>query len=155
VGVRSFWGRLILVGVVAVGSFAIFLTLSRGAIVALAVSLLFVGFRTSKWMATVGLLVVLTSPLWVPQQVKDRMMSTQVEVEGTDEVALEGSAELRVQTWQAVLRVVQDHPIDGVGFTGLGYVLPDTGEDLGVEVKDSAHNTYLRMLGELGIFGLG
>jgi O-antigen ligase len=81
-------------------------------------------------------------------------MSTQVEVEGTDEVALEGSAEVRVQTWQAVMRVVSEHPLDGVGFTGLGFVLPQTGENLGVEVKDSAHNTYLRMMGELGILGL-
>ena len=33
-------------------------------------------------------------------------------------------------------------------------VLPQTGEELGVEVKESAHSTYLRFLGEMGVLGL-
>jgi len=41
-----------------------------------------------------------------------------------------------------------------VGFSGLASVLPETGEALGVEVKDTAHNTYLRFLGEMGLLGL-
>jgi O-antigen ligase len=59
-----------------------------------------------------------------------------------------------VDTWRAIIRVVSEHPLDGVGFSGLGYVLPAAGEALGVEVKDTAHNTYLRFLGEMGVLGL-
>jgi hypothetical protein len=52
------------------------------------------------------------------------------------------------------LLIVEDHPLDGIGFSGLANVLPQIGEELGLQVKDSAHNTFLRMLAELGIFGL-
>ena len=65
-----------------------------------------------------------------------------------DEVTLESSSQLRVDTWRAIVDVVTEHPLDGVGFTGLGYVLPETGSALGVQVKDSAHSTYMRFLGE-------
>jgi O-antigen ligase len=60
-----------------------------------------------------------------------------------------------MDTWTAIMRIVEDHPIDGVGFDGLGYILPKTGEDLGLhEVHTSAHNTFLRFLAEMGVIGL-
>src|SRR5262249_12801851 len=85
--------------------------------------------------------------------VKDRIAGTSVEAEEGAE--LESGARLRVDTWRAIIEVVSDHPIEGVGFGGLQYVLPQTGEALGVDVKDSSHNTFLRMLGEMGVIGLG
>jgi O-antigen ligase len=81
-------------------------------------------------------------------------MGTSVEASGADGAELEAGARLRVDTWRAILELVNDHPFEGVGYGGLQYVLPQTGENLGVDVKDSSHNTFLRMLGEMGIFGL-
>ena len=46
-------------------------------------------------------------------------MGTQTEVEDTDEVELEGSAQARIDTWKAVVEVVSAHPLDGVGYVGL------------------------------------
>jgi len=153
-GFRGFWARATLAVGIAAGTFATVLSVSRGALVALVLGLLYVGFKTSRMMTVLFLLVLATGPLWAPDYLKERLTGTQVEVEGTDETELEGGAQLRVDTWRAIGQIVREHPIDGVGFAGLGYVLPETGEALGVEVKDSSHNTFLRFLAEMGIFGL-
>lgn len=150
---RGFVAKTAVWAGMALGSFAVLLTISRGAILALAVGLLLVSFRTSKALTALLVVVLATAPLWTPDYVKERIASTQVEDE-YDEVALENSSQLRVDTWRAIIEVVTDHPLDGVGFTGLGYVLPMTGSALGVAVKDSAHSTYLRFLGEMGVLGL-
>lgn len=152
---RGLPARLAVLAAVVGGGFATMLTVSRGGILALGLALFFVAVRTSRYLALAVLLVGITSPLWAPDYVKERVLGTQVETEEYDEVGLETSAQIRVDTWRAILKVVTEHPIEGVGFTGLGSVLPETGEALGVEVKDSAHNTYLRFLGEMGVFGLG
>jgi O-antigen ligase len=154
-GTRRWFGRLVLLGATLGGTAAVMLSVSRGALVALAVGLFYVAVRSSKVLALLLVVAALSAPLWIPDYMMDRLTGTQVEDSETGEVGLEGSAQLRLDTWRAILDVVTDHPLDGVGFTGLGYVLPETGDALGVEVKDSAHNTYLRFLGEMGIFGLG
>lgn len=151
---RSWFARILLTAAVLAGSWGVVLSVSRASLLALAVGLLYVGFRSSRALTVILLIVGLTSPMWVPDYLKDRLLGTQVELEGSDDVALEHSAQLRVDTWRAIGDIVTDHPLDGVGFTGLGYVLPETGEDLGVDVKDSSHNTFLRFLAEMGIFGL-
>lgn len=154
--VKGWIARGTLLAAVGLGAFGVFLSLSRGAILALAAGALFLAMRSSRWMAVLLGLALLTSPIWLPQNVKDRMSSTHVEVEGSDEVAIEGSTQSRFETWQSVLAVISDHPLDGVGFTGLAYVLPAAGEAMGLEeVKDSAHNTFLRCLAELGVIGFG
>ena len=151
---RRWVARLALSGAVVAGVFAVVLTVSRGAVVALAAALLFVALRSSRFLTLVLLVVAVSSPFWAPDYLKERMMGMQVESQTSDDVSLEGSAQLRVDTWRAIIRVVSEHPLDGVGFSGLGYVLPAAGEALGVEVKDTAHNTYLRFLGEMGVLGL-
>jgi O-antigen ligase len=151
---RRWLARITLGAAVAAGSVAVVLTVSRGAVMALVAALFLVTLRSSRVLTLVLLAVLVTSPLWVPDYLKERVMHTQVGSEASDDVELEGSAQLRVDTWRATLRVVSDHPLDGVGFLGLGGVLPATGEALGIEVKDSTHNTYLRFLGEMGVLGL-
>jgi hypothetical protein len=152
---RGLLGRLAVIGAVMAGGFATLLTVSRGGILALGLALFFVAVRTSRYLTLALLIVVATSPLWTPEYVKERVLGTQVEAEESDAVHLENSSQIRVDTWRAIFKVVTEHPLEGVGFAGLASVLPQTGEALGVEVKDSAHNTYLRFLGEMGVFGLG
>jgi O-antigen ligase len=154
VGVRSLWAKLALWVAVFGGIFGVVLSVSRGAIVALVVALAFVALRSSRFMTLILVAAAISSPLWAPDYLKQRMTGTQVAVEGADQTELEGSAQMRIDTWRAVWKVVSEHPLEGVGFTGLAYVLPETGEAMGVEVKDSAHNTFLRFLAEMGILGL-
>jgi O-antigen ligase len=110
--------------------------------------------RSSRLMLAVLVVGLLTSPLWTPDYVKERLASTQTEADGSDEVMLDPGAQSRVNTWQTLITIIQEHPLDGVGFDALGHLLPEAGEELGLRVKDSSHNTYLRMLAELGLFGL-
>ena len=100
------------------------------------------------------LAVLLTSPLWAPDYVKDRFTGTQISDESSDEVEFEGSTQDRIETWRTIGTLVANHPLDGVGYMGLTYVLSSISSTLPMEIKDSAHNTYLRMLGELGLPGL-
>jgi putative inorganic carbon (HCO3(-)) transporter len=153
-GVKSWFGRAGLGLAVLLGVYAIFLCLSRGAMAAVAVGLAFVALRSSKWMAIPMLLVLVTSPLWAPQSVKDRIAESQVSVDGSDEVEVTRSGRTRLGAWKIALDSAQDHILDGLGYGALHLVLQDAvaqGED---EVAGSAHNTYLRMLAEMGIFGL-
>ncbi len=152
-GVKRNWARLMLVATTVAGTIAVFMSVSRGAIIGLVCGLLFVGLRSSRWMAVLTLLALLSSPLWVPDYMMERFTETEVTVKGTDETELEGSAQARIDTWHALTDIISEHPLDGVGFTGLHYVLPETGDALGLEVKDSSHNTYLRFQAEMGILG--
>lgn len=151
---RRLWLQALLAGTVVLGTVATLFTVSRSALMALGLGLGYVALRSSRMMLVVLLAAAVSSPLWIPDYMMERITTTQIEVEGEDAEMLEGSAQLRIDTWRAITDVVTEHPLDGVGFTGLGYVLPATGAELGVAVKDSAHNTYMRMLGEMGIGGL-
>lgn len=154
-GIKHWFGRIVLAGTFITASIGIMLSLSRGGMLAFLVGVAIVGWRSSRIWFGVLTVAMLLSPFWAPEYVKQRVVSSQVEVEGTDEMTVDMSAEARLQTWQSILQVVKEHPLEGVGFTGLGYVLPDMGTSLGfAEVKDSAHNTYLRVLAEMGILGL-
>jgi O-antigen ligase len=151
---RHWLARVTLTAAVAAGGFATILTVSRGAIIALGAALFLVAVRSSRFLTLALLVVAVTSPLWAPDYLKERMLGTRAESETSDDVTLENSSQLRVNTWRAILKVVAEHPLEGVGFMGLGSVLPEAGEELGVEVKEVSHNTYLRFLSEMGVFGL-
>ncbi len=151
---RTWIGKLALLGTVAASCFAIILSLSRGAMVAVLVGLLFVTARSSRVLFGILIAVLATSPFWAPDFLTKRIQDSTVEVQGSDERALDPAAEVRIDTWRAIMTVVSDHPFDGVGFNGLSYVLPEAGAALGVEVVETAHNTYLRFLAEMGLLGL-
>ena len=83
------------------------------------------------------------------------MLSTQQQDEESDDVELEGSAQARIDTWKATMDLWKDHVFDGVGLGVLPYILIDHGKKMGLgHTHESTHNTFLRMLGEMGIPGL-
>lgn len=152
---QGWFAKLITLVTFGMSMFGVVLSLSRGALLAVAGGLLVVALRSSRVMLFLLLATLATSPLWAPDYLVDRIMSSQREVEGSDETTVDGATEVRLQTWQTILRVVKDHPVDGIGFNALPYVLPQISDAMGlVDVADSAHNTYLRMLAEMGVFGL-
>lgn len=153
-GVRAWWGRITLWGLSALGSVAVLMTVSRGALVALIAGFLVVSVRTSRTLVLAVLLLAGTSPLWAPDYVKERIAATATEGDESDDTVLEAGTESRLNTWQTILHITEDHLFDGIGFDGLGYVLPQLGEQMGLRVKDSSHNTFLRLLAETGIAGL-
>ncbi|MFN8589300.1 MAG: O-antigen ligase family protein [Candidatus Eisenbacteria bacterium] len=153
-GVKHALGKLTLVGVWLLGSFAIMLSLSRASMLALLAGTVFVTWRGNRVLLAAFLALLVLSPVWMPDYLKERISQSATQEE--DGVSVDMAAERRLETWQTIFKVVEDHPFDGVGYTGLGYILPDLGAELGLtDLKDSAHNTYLRMLSEMGVFGLG
>ena len=154
-GARSWIEKISAAAVFVAGTIGIMLSLSRGGMLALLGGLLIVTWRSSRLAFGLYVLVLALSPFWVPDYVLDRITSSTVDSDVGDASQIDASSELRLMTWRAVLGVVEHHPLDGIGFTGLASALPNMGEALELSnVKDSAHNTYLRILAELGVFGL-
>ncbi len=154
VGARGWFGRLVAFGIFLLGGYGIMLSLSRGSMLAIVAGLGIVLWRLSRWALVLMVVALASAPLWVPDYVVERVNSSRVE-DQDENGALDPASEARIMTWRATIEVITHHPIDGVGFTGLQFVLPDVGAAMGLtDIKDSAHNTYLRMLSELGAFGL-
>ncbi|OHA48719.1 MAG: hypothetical protein A2806_01170 [Candidatus Terrybacteria bacterium RIFCSPHIGHO2_01_FULL_48_17] len=63
----------------------------------------------------------------------------------------EGSFAARLLLWQDTTTIFFKHPLLGVGLGGLAATL---GPQLAFRIPTNAHNTYLEMASELGIFGL-
>ncbi|MBI1796799.1 MAG: O-antigen ligase family protein [Candidatus Eisenbacteria bacterium] len=153
-GVRSTVGKTALVLATLLGLAGIMASVSRGAIVAVGVGLLYVTLRSSRLMTVALLLAAFTSPLWLPADMKERITSTQVEVDGSDEVKLDGSSQKRLDTWSIIMHTVAEHPLDGVGYAGISGVLVKEGTAQGIEgIARTSHNSFLRMLSECGVFG--
>ncbi len=154
-GTRHLFGKFMLLASFVAGSFGVMLSLSRGAMLSLIAGVLLVALRGSRVLLVLCIGLLVTSPLWAPDYVIERVMESRQVDEGSDEASIDSASEARVQTWSAIFEVVRDHPLDGVGFAGLAFVLPDVSTELGLEeARDSAHNTYMRMLGEMGILGV-
>jgi O-antigen ligase len=153
-GVRAWWGRMMMWGLSGLGMIAVLMTVSRGAMVALVAGVLVVAVRTSRVLVAAVLLLAATSPLWAPDYVKERIAATATEGDESDDTVLEAGTESRLNTWQTIMHITEEHLLDGIGFDGLGFVLPQLGEQMGLRVKDSSHNTFLRLLAETGIAGL-
>jgi O-antigen ligase len=123
VGARSWYARLCAATVFGMGTFAILLSLSRGSMLALVGGATVVLWRSSKIALAVMLVVLVASPFWLPDYVRERISSSTNETE--EGVSADRSSEARLLTWRAVLGVISQHPLDGVGFAGLGAELPD------------------------------
>ncbi len=165
-GVAAAWTNrpLIRWGAVAIavfGTVAIFLTASRGGLIALGVAILAAGIFLRGYrpqVAIVAGLIAVIGYAWfvgfASEATKDRLEST---TQGQTR-NLEG----RTTIWAVGWRVFEDNPGVGVGSGNFGvasrhYVL-DSGSlgrtDEVIDVAQPAHNTYLEVAAELGLAGL-
>ncbi len=126
--------------------FSITLTLSRGGILALLVSLMILSLKLIKprylfysfiFLIAIGI-VLLLNPL------------TYVLIDRISSLEASGSFYSRINYYIDVWNTFLDHPLTGVGFGNLSYyakfIFPK-------EVSPSAHNILLGSLGEVGIIG--
>jgi O-antigen ligase len=140
---------------VGILGFAVFLTASRGGLVALGAALVAAIFlagrqrgRMIAWSAIAVLVTVLYFAAIVPDAVRERVIHPEG---GTG----------RVDIWTVGWRMVEAHPIEGVGagnFTtaSIHYLLEPGAilrADFIVDQPKVAHNTYLQVLAELGVVG--
>jgi putative inorganic carbon (HCO3(-)) transporter len=147
-----FWGfalfvkrkkfKLLSYGLVAITLFATMYTFSRGAYIAVLVSILVLGvLKDRKLLLVLGLFLV-TWQTVVPTAVRERVTMTE-----NSSGQLESSAQSRVDLWENAEQSIIRSPIVGTGFATF---------QLGEHVDNlrDTHNWYVKILVETGLVGL-
>jgi putative inorganic carbon (HCO3(-)) transporter len=134
----------------------LFITFSRGGLVALGCAMIASIFVAGRWrpmivttMVSVALVGVAYFALFTPQESRDRI----TKIDG-------GTG--RTDIWRVGSRMVSAHPVRGVGSGNFSlvsghYLLRKPGavkRDFFIREPKVAHNMYLHVLAELGIVGL-
>jgi O-antigen ligase len=152
--------RLFLLGVFTIAMFPLILSMSRGAYLGMAVVLLFIGIVRFRWLLLLVGIAALTYQFWVPGTVQQRMQSTVVSANESVggrvpaphemERNLEASSAQRVRIWRGALRIIESHPVTGIGYNGFQPAVPKYAN---MEWGMDAHNMYLRVAAEMGVGG--
>ena len=145
--------RMVLIGVVVLGGIALIPTLSRGAWIAYALSMMVALVATRRrGLAVLSLVLavgVASMPELLPERVTARFEETVVKEAGGDdelEDKLEASAAARITQWKASLTAMSTNPI-GVGFGQFKKAIARYGGIGGLD----AHNFFLLVGAEFGI----
>jgi O-antigen ligase len=145
----------------------IFMSQSRGGILALIVGVLviFMGYKRGRVRLVIGgIIVTVGLVIFAPSSVWTRLANTQSAVGSGNlsEAEDSHSAEQRMQLWKLGIRVASDFPITGVGWDAYPYANAFyaraaiiTKEEAIARGARDVHNTYLRVLAETGLVGLG
>jgi len=140
------WERWFCVSSIVLTLLGLTLAASRGALIGLAVASLLSVARSQQLGRNFLILFVVLIPLmtFAPSSPLSRLLSPdRSDQESTDR---------RIALWETGLRMVQAHPLTGIGtgnFKPLSRNYGNFAEDVGV-----AHNTYMEVAAELGIPGL-
>jgi putative inorganic carbon (hco3(-)) transporter len=147
-----FWGlalffkrkkfKLLSYGLAAITLFATMYTFSRGAYIAVLVSVLILGVLKDRKLLLVLGLFLLTWQTVVPTAVRERVTMTE-----NSSGQLESSAQSRVDLWENAEKSIIRSPIVGNGFATF-----QLGEHID-NLKDT-HNWYVKILVETGLVGL-
>jgi O-antigen ligase len=146
-----FWGlalflkrkkiKLLSYGLVAITLFATMYTFSRGAYIAVLLSVLVLGMLKDRKLLLILGLFLLTWQTVVPTPVRERVNMTE-----NSSGQLESSAESRVELWENAEKAIISSPIVGTGFATF---------QLGEHVDNlrDTHNWYVKVLVETGLVG--
>lgn len=159
---RGSIGRLAAIAAVCLCVFGIFLTVSRGGLIALAVALIVSLFLAGRWrpLALVATLLIFCGGFYyfavlASPEARERIATTS---EGDNELK-----QGRTTIWKVAERIVKAKPVLGVGadnfqVTARRYLLQPGAlgrTDLIISTPRVVHNTWLGMAVELGLIGLG
>jgi O-antigen ligase len=148
--------RWVLWGCVLLFTVAIFLTQSRGGLVALAVTLvaaLLFGGRMRRHFAVFGAVAVGVGLAYY---------AAFASPEALERLSNPGRGTGRADLWSVATGVIADHPVVGVGAGNFPIVAPQYAAEpinlpdahLVVDTPKVAHNTYLGVFADLGIVGV-
>lgn len=159
---RGSVGRLAAICAVCFCVFGIFLTVSRGGLIALGVALVASIFLAGRWrpLAVIATLLIACGGFYyfavlAPPEARERIASTS---QGDNELK-----QGRTTIWKVAERIVKAKPVIGVGAnnfqdTARKYLLEPGAlgrTDLIIATPRVVHNTWLGMAAELGLIGLG
>lgn len=161
--VKSAWGRRAFLAITGIALFGLWLTQSRGAMIAVAAGLAAMGFvyrdRLPRWLRIGGIAFALLGTL---------LAVLVVFHPGTDappgplrKVAVLGTDTLQARQffWGAAWRMMLDKPLTGVGPDAYYAAYPsyrsvEDGATLGIRIADKPHNIYLENGATSGVFGV-
>jgi len=125
------------------GWHAVFLTGSRGGLLGLVVTILFVAFRSPKKIF--GFLLI---PIFILAYQWQAGSIMKERAQTISEYGQESSAQTRLQAWKAAIKMIKAYPIFGVGLASFGPAFPDFSD----KKPRQAHNTFFQLAAESGIF---
>lgn len=144
---RPRWERLFCVGCLVLTLLAVTLCASRGGFLGLIAAFLFIVWRSRQRVRNVALAGALLLPLSLalPVSPVHRLLHPNY----GDEV----SQQNHLLAWKAGLRMIQAHPLAGVGLGNFKPLMPSylDPED---KVGTMAHNVYVEIAAEMGLPGL-
>jgi O-antigen ligase len=148
--------RLAAAAAVPLCGFAVFLTLSRGGLIALGASLIAAVVMAGRHRGKVLMLAVAATLVTVMYFSVFAPAAAEQRVTGAN------GGTGRVDIWTVGWRMVEAHPLSGVGagnfpIASVHYLLEPgvlKRDDFIVDTPKVAHNTYLDVLAELGVIGL-
>ena len=123
---------------------AVFLTASRGALLATVVVLALYAIRSKSKI--LGLLVIVTFVGAFAWQAGDVMKNRSTTIVDYEE---DQSASGRIEAWKAATKMMISHPFTGVGFVSFGQAFPNYSDAR----PRIAHNTFFQVAGEQGVLG--
>ena len=147
--------RALLLIAIFVCLLGLFLTLSRAGLVALAAALGAAVFVGGRRRFLVGVLVLIVSVTTIGY------FSFAASKESRERVTTFGNGTGRTDIWTVAWRMVEDHPVNGVGVgnfqtSSIHYLLSPGAiqrDEFIVDRPQITHNSYLNVLAELGIVG--
>ena len=143
----SRWEKRYLYACLAVTSVAFLMAASRGGFVGFGIGLLFLMYRSGRGVRVLALIAILIVPLLliVPNTSIQRILNPG---QGDQE-----AVDARHITWMAGFRMIQAHPIGGIGLGAFKRVVLQYEAADDKPVQTLAHNTYIETAAELGIPG--
>jgi O-antigen ligase len=147
--------RIFLILAALIGSWGVYLSLSRGAGLGLFISVFFLSLINKNKIISLGLvLLLLVYPFVMPKNIKDWAKSDNYDplVMLTDNV--------RLSVYRNTVNMISQHPFIGVGINTFSknygkYRLASVEAQTKTPDTIYAHNSFLQMGGEMGLLGLG
>ncbi len=143
---RNFIRKILLLGTTGIILLGLILTFSRGGWLAFALSLFIIAIAENKKIIPLGILIGIISLFFLPEVVMDRLMTI-----GSLE---DSSNAYRFSIWAAALGILKDFWPSGVGLGYEAFMKAYPNYMLAGIKAAHAHNSYLQIAIETGIFGL-
>ncbi len=170
------WGKILLFSGLALHLITIFLTASRGAVVALLLALLIMGgsvlvkkirqkeFNYSKWLVSIFVIIAVSIGAGLIFKDDVKKISIVERTEATIESIGRGNMPDRISWWLSALEMLKDRPLIGYGlstyrdiysqYRRLDYVTLEEGDQEAHITPEAAHNEYLNIAATQGLIGL-
>ncbi len=147
------WIRLWFTVVTSAVSFALLLTLSRGAWLGAIAAVFVIALARNRLLLFFLVVALIGYQAWLPEQAVQRIeVTTDVDADaaGSDAIA-EGSTQMRIEQYKSLPAMMADHPFLGWGYRSFPTVFELHGT---LGRSKGAHSSYAQVGTEEGIVGL-